>query len=69
MLCMTGFLTLRLSVCVFVCLSVCVPVNKISKKILNLSTPFFCGSLPCDPGGKPFDFEKNRLGLRVGGCV
>ncbi len=42
-----------------VCLSVCVSVTKISKKILNRPT-IFGGGLPSDPGRKPFDFEKNR---------
>ncbi len=47
------------------CLSACVSVKKISKNIQPISS-IFGGSLPCDPGRKPFNFEKNRPGVRVG---
>ena len=63
MLHISGFLTLRLSVCV----SVCVSVNKVSKKILNQSTSFLVESFPCVPGRKPFDFEKKSPQGKGGG--
>ena len=54
----------------FVCLSVCVCVRyqNISKNIEPINF-IFGGSLPCDPGRKPFDFEKNPPGVRVCGGV
>ncbi len=59
-----GFL--RLSVYV----SVCVSVNKISQKMLNLSTPFLVEAFPVTQGGKPFNFEKKSLWCKGGGvCV
>ncbi len=44
---------------------VCVSVTKISKKIEPINF-IFGGGLPSDPGRKPFDFEKNLPGVRVG---
>ncbi len=46
MLCMAGFLTLRLSVC----LSVCLSVSKISQKILNRNF-ILVEALPVTQGG------------------
>ncbi len=59
-----GFLlNFPLSVCV--CLCVCVCGQDISKSIQPINF-IIGGSLPCDPGKKPLDFEKNRQGVRVG---
>ncbi len=60
MLCMAGFLTLRFSVCV--CVHPCVCGQNISKSI-EPDNFIFGGSLPSDPGRKPFNFEKKRQGL------
>ncbi len=56
---MAGFLTLRLSVCV------CVRYQNISKTIKPINF-IFGGGLPSDLGRKPFDFEQNHPGVRVG---
>ncbi len=52
---------------VFVCQSVCVCVRyqSISRNIKPINF-IFGGSLPSDPGRKPFHFEKNRPRVRVG---
>ncbi len=44
----------------------CVSITKITKKIEPIKF-IFGGSLPSDPGRKPFDFEKNRPRVRGGG--
>ena len=59
MLCMAGFLTLRLSV------RVCVRFQNIQKNVEPINF-IFGGSLPSNPWRKPFDFEKNHRGVRVG---
>ncbi len=64
MLCIAGFLTLRLFVCV--CLSVCVSVNKISKKILNQSTSFLVEAFSVTQGGNHSIFKKKCPGVMVG---
>ncbi len=60
MLCMAGFLTKCICACVCVCL-----FAKYLKKYEPINF-IFGGGLPSDPGRKPFDFEKNRPGVRVG---
>ncbi len=62
MLCMAGFLTLRLSMC----LSVSVSVNKISYKNIESIYFIFGGSLPCHPGRKLFDFAKKKKKKKKG---
>ncbi len=54
----TGFLTLHLCVCLTVCLCA-----KYLKTIESINFIFVC-DLPSDAGRKPFNFEKNRHGLR-----
>ena len=49
-----------------VCVSLCVSVNKISKKNNEPINFIFGGGLPSDPDRKPFDFEKNRPGGKGG---
>ncbi len=50
----------------FVCLCICVcPLAKYLKNI-ELINFIIGGSLPSDPGRKPFHFEKNRPRVRVG---
>ncbi len=51
MLCMAGFLTFAL------CVHVCICQQNISKNIEPINF-VFGGSLPSDPGRKPFYFEK-----------
>ncbi len=53
---MAGFLTLRLSVCV--------PVNQISKKILNRSTSFLVEAFPVTQGGNHSIFKKIPPGVK-----
>ena len=65
MLCMPGFLTLRLSVGLYVCVS----VNKISPKILNRSTSFVVDVLPVTQGGNHSILKKNYPGVKVCVCV
>ncbi len=57
---MAGFLTLHLCVCVSIYL-----LAKYLKNIQPINFIFGEG-LPSDPGRKPFDFEKNCQGVRVG---
>ena len=51
-----------------VCLSVCLSVGKISKKILNGSTSFLLEAFPLIQGGNHSILKKKRPGVRVGGC-
>ena len=66
MLCMAGFLALRLSVSV-TCPSVrlCVCEQNISKSIQPINF-IFGASLPYDSGKNRLDFEKKCPGVRVG---
>ena len=49
-----------------VCETVC--EQNISKNIDSINF-IFGGGLPSDPRRKPFDFDKNRPGVRVRVCV
>ncbi len=62
MLCMAGFLTLHLSVCLPVCL--CVRLQDISK-ILNRSTPFLVEAFRVTQGGNHSIWKKKRPWVRV----
>ncbi len=63
-----GGLSYLICVCLSVCVCVCVcPFTKYLKKFKPINF-IFGGGLPSDPGRKPFDFDKNRPGVRVGVC-